>query len=203
MKHLRVVLLALVLAGGVSGDRTAAQETFSDTSSDAHANNDIQDVTIWHDAANLYIEFGSLYINDGGFFYIDENAYTSFFVNGNEIVMYDADPSYFSRDITLSGIGQLVNPTTLRIPRMLLGSTSVYTVTIASHFVRERFITFPEDKRRRLLAQVEQWMSCGEADIENAVATCFLENVSGEQVSADIRRYLGRDSREYSDRWNS
>jgi hypothetical protein len=71
-----------------------------------------------------------------------------------------------------------------------------------SHFIRDRFPDLPQDKTQRLFAQVEGWITCGQTDIENAVATCFLENIAGEPFSNEVRHQLGPKAREYFDNWN-
>lgn len=71
-----------------------------------------------------------------------------------------------------------------------------------SHFIRDRFPELAPDKIRQLFAEVEGWITSGQADVENAVATCFLENIAGESISPQVREQLGPKSREYFDNWN-
>jgi len=71
-----------------------------------------------------------------------------------------------------------------------------------SHFVCDRFPELPQVKSECLFSKVEDWMTCGQSNVENAVATCFLENIAGEPISNEIQNLLGPKSKKYFNYWN-
>lgn len=71
-----------------------------------------------------------------------------------------------------------------------------------SHFVRERLFDFNQDRKSTLFAKVETWIASDSSELNEAVATCFLENLTGEELSSELRPLLGPKSLEYFESWN-
>lgn len=76
-----------------------------------------------------------------------------------------------------------------------------------SHFVPDHFGKMSNEKRRELFNFIE---SCTRSEdelyneLDEAVCTCFLENIAGEPpLSDEMRSYMGHNSRTYFDFWNS
>ena len=70
-----------------------------------------------------------------------------------------------------------------------------------SGFFCEGFKSFSEAGLTALGQFIEEWMvelRCGiESDIDNAVATCFLENVASHESADTLLPFLGRKGRRF------
>jgi len=69
-----------------------------------------------------------------------------------------------------------------------------------SHYVRDNFGGMEGRKREKLFELIESCVSDVERsdeELDNAVCTCFLENLSNESLSPAYRRYMGRKSLEF------
>lgn len=75
-----------------------------------------------------------------------------------------------------------------------------------SWFFRDNFHNFSEQQKRELFYLVESWVRPAHADydnLNNAVCTCFLENLSSEPpLSGQLREYMGPKSRQFFDLWD-
>lgn len=73
-----------------------------------------------------------------------------------------------------------------------------------SCFVRDNFYNASEATRRELFDFIEACISNDESDrLDNAVCTCFLENLANEPpLSYEMRRYMGPKSKAFFDFWN-
>lgn len=73
-----------------------------------------------------------------------------------------------------------------------------------SHHVRRQFDEMSEETKWSLFRYIENCIS-GKTmdDLSNAVCTCFLENLAGENFSARLRSYMGRRSLEYFKQWDN
>jgi hypothetical protein len=71
-----------------------------------------------------------------------------------------------------------------------------------SGFFRDRYESLPADRLAALGALVSVWTDSPDAELSNAVASCFLENVAGERCSADLERHLTGDALRYYRRWS-
>jgi hypothetical protein len=71
-----------------------------------------------------------------------------------------------------------------------------------SHHVRQQFTDIDEPSRKRLFQFVEE---CAARDpdaargVGNAACTCFIENLTNEEVSGAVRPYLGPETGAYFD----
>ena len=68
-------------------------------------------------------------------------------------------------------------------------------------FFRERFEVLPRDRVATLGAFISECMASADADLDNAAATCFVENIAGEECSHDLALYLTGEAREYYRAW--
>ncbi|HET7004832.1 MAG TPA: hypothetical protein VFK65_05020 [Candidatus Binatia bacterium] len=59
-----------------------------------------------------------------------------------------------------------------------------------SSFFREHFVEFPVHSLSRFGDFVTECMSGSSIELDDATATCFLENVAGEPFSSAFRRFL-------------
>jgi hypothetical protein len=65
-----------------------------------------------------------------------------------------------------------------------------------SHFFREWFESLPDDRVRDFAKLLSECMSAPTA-LDEAAATCFLENVSGEPCSQPLGKHLFGRAREF------
>ena len=75
-----------------------------------------------------------------------------------------------------------------------------------SHFFRDRSHAFAESQLTELFALVEQHVIEPAADdnaLDNALCTCFLENIASEQCGQTAKRFMGRNSRSFFDQWHA
>jgi len=63
-----------------------------------------------------------------------------------------------------------------------------------SHFVRDRYEKLSKDQLCQLGRFVNECMALTDTDLDNAVATCLLENLSFERFSKDFEQYLGGEA---------
>ena len=68
-------------------------------------------------------------------------------------------------------------------------------------FFRERFKVLPHDQVATLGAFISECMASADADLDNATATCFVENIAAEECSHDLALYLTGEAREYYRAW--
>src|SRR5262245_46285110 len=68
-------------------------------------------------------------------------------------------------------------------------------------FFRERYKSLPAERVATLGAFVSECMASADADLDNAVATCFLENVAGEECDRELARHLSGEARGYWQVW--
>jgi hypothetical protein len=59
-----------------------------------------------------------------------------------------------------------------------------------SHFFRDRYEEFSPTQIGALAELLSECTAAADSDLDIAAATCFLENVTGERFSADLKRYL-------------
>jgi hypothetical protein len=75
-----------------------------------------------------------------------------------------------------------------------------------SHYVRDNFALMEEQKKEKLFHFIE---SCVTNDdprdegLDNAVRTCFLENLAGERSSPECGRYMGSTSLQFFNQWDN
>ena len=63
-----------------------------------------------------------------------------------------------------------------------------------------RYEQLPRSRAADFGPFVTEWMAADDADLRDAVASCFLENVAGERFSSCFRRFLSGDAlRAYSE----
>jgi hypothetical protein len=70
-------------------------------------------------------------------------------------------------------------------------------------FVRERWSELDEAQRQALFAVAEICVAGGHEPQGTAAATCFIENLTNEAISQEVRLDLGPESREYFDQWQA
>ena len=66
-----------------------------------------------------------------------------------------------------------------------------------SHYLRVNYETLTREQRRALAAFADECMTPPGTDLDNAMATCFLENLTGERFSADLQAYLSGEALDY------
>jgi hypothetical protein len=71
-----------------------------------------------------------------------------------------------------------------------------------SGYFREHYERLPPDRLTVLGSLVSEWAISADDDLANAVATCFLESVSGERFSSDFSRYLSGEALRYYLLWD-
>jgi hypothetical protein len=72
-----------------------------------------------------------------------------------------------------------------------------------SHYVRERYEQLTPEQKRRLGEFVGRCMTPPGTQLDNAAATCFLENLTFERFSKDFESYLDGEAREFYRRFQS
>jgi hypothetical protein len=69
-----------------------------------------------------------------------------------------------------------------------------------SHYVRDHYERLTVEQRTPFAGFIEECMNPPGTDIDNAAATCFLENLTFERFSDDFEQYLkGHSLRFYHD----
>lgn len=73
-----------------------------------------------------------------------------------------------------------------------------------SRFVRDNFNQISEQKQKELMDFIESCVTDDDNDdVDNAVCTCFLENLAGEPpLSGQLRRYMGPKSEAFFNEWD-
>ncbi len=74
-----------------------------------------------------------------------------------------------------------------------------------SHFFRETYLSWSESTLVELFDFVESNVAgdgTAETLLDNALCTCFLENIACLPAGAAVRRFMGRDSRWFFDQWH-
>ncbi|MGC1272418.1 MAG: hypothetical protein WBC44_01830 [Planctomycetaceae bacterium] len=69
-----------------------------------------------------------------------------------------------------------------------------------SHYVRDHYETLAVEQRAQIADFIEECMNPPGTDLDNAAATCFLENLTFERFSSNFERHLkGHSLRFYRD----
>lgn len=72
-----------------------------------------------------------------------------------------------------------------------------------SHYLRDHWNTTTKQKWSKLMAFIEVCVS-GSGELDNAVCTCFLENLSNEpSLSEQLRKHMGSRSAAFFDQQNT
>lgn len=77
-----------------------------------------------------------------------------------------------------------------------------------SSFVVKHIASFDISKKESIFQLAEQLLTSGDDAVQNAVATCFLENIlnavsAGRISSNDFTDFLGDSSKKYCQAWDS
>ncbi len=70
-----------------------------------------------------------------------------------------------------------------------------------SSFFRQRHESLLPDRVAALGAFVSDCMASADANLDNAAATCFVENVAGEDCDRELGRHLVGEARTYWRAW--
>jgi hypothetical protein len=70
-----------------------------------------------------------------------------------------------------------------------------------SRFIRERHALLKSDRVEALGIFVSDCMASTDQDLNNAAATCFIENIAGEDCDRELARHLSGDARKYWKAW--
>ena len=70
-----------------------------------------------------------------------------------------------------------------------------------SHFYRDNFRSFGDGQLRQLSELINHWFDGVDDAMDNAVATCFLENVAGEACVEPLRHLLKDDALHFMRYW--
>ena len=68
-------------------------------------------------------------------------------------------------------------------------------------FFRERHKSLPSGRIAALGAFVSDCIASADGDLNNAAATCFVENVAGEDCDRELARHLVGEARKYWKAW--
>jgi hypothetical protein len=78
------------------------------------------------------------------------------------------------------------------------GSLTIYGVFIeCSPYVRDQYERLTVEQKRRLGQFVEECMTPPGTDLDNAAATCFLENLTFERFSRDFEGFLDGEALDF------
>jgi hypothetical protein len=73
-----------------------------------------------------------------------------------------------------------------------------------SHYFRDHYEQLPQSEVTVLGGLLTEWVANPDRELRDAVASCFLENVSGERFSTDFRRHLSGEALElYTCGWDN
>lgn len=72
-----------------------------------------------------------------------------------------------------------------------------------SHYVRDHYETLTVETRAQLADFIDECMNPRGTDVDNAAATCFLENLAFERFSSDFERYLKGQSLKFYRAWQA
>ncbi|MCP4193656.1 MAG: hypothetical protein GY768_23840 [Planctomycetaceae bacterium] len=70
---------------------------------------------------------------------------------------------------------------------------------------RDRYMTLSDDVLKDLFELIERHLvepDAEETTLDNALCTCFLENISSEPCGQAAKPWMGRKSRAFFDRWH-
>lgn len=71
-----------------------------------------------------------------------------------------------------------------------------------THFFKERHTALPTDRIEILGAFLSECMAPADDNpLDNAVATCFVENIAGEPCDRELSRFLTGEARRYWQFW--
>lgn len=81
---------------------------------------------------------------------------------------------------------------------------TIYGVcSVFSWYYRDNYSEFSHRNLNTLFQKIEEVVSDeNELDAANALCTCFLENIAGEEVGRFSREFMGSKSKEFFDYWN-
>ena len=73
-----------------------------------------------------------------------------------------------------------------------------------SHYFIENYITFSIEQLKSLFNKIEELIGNSEAEneIDNALCTCFLENIAQTESGNLAKQFMGKRSKEFFDYWN-
>ena len=73
-----------------------------------------------------------------------------------------------------------------------------------SSYIREHILSFDDAKMHQLCDYIEQFVieDGDEEEIDNAVCTCFLENIGGNPIENQLRPYLKPKSLRFHQGWH-
>ena len=73
-----------------------------------------------------------------------------------------------------------------------------------TNYVRDHFKTMPAPQRVELFNVTEGCITNHvEDELDTAVCTCFLENLAGEELSSELRRYMGPKALAFFNQWDN
>jgi hypothetical protein len=68
-------------------------------------------------------------------------------------------------------------------------------------FFREQHVVLSRDRIAALGEFVSECMASDDADLDNAAATCFVENIAGEPCDRELSPHLSGEARLYWQAW--
>ena len=68
-------------------------------------------------------------------------------------------------------------------------------------YFRDRYDSLPSDRLAALGAFVSDCMTSPDANLENAAATCFVENIAGAECHPALSNHLRGEARTYLETW--
>ena len=72
-----------------------------------------------------------------------------------------------------------------------------------SHFVRDHYERLTDQQRTQIADFIEECMNPPGTDLDNAAATCFLENLTFERFSGDFEQHLKGHSLKFYRDWRA
>ena len=70
-----------------------------------------------------------------------------------------------------------------------------------SHFYRANYQSFTSSQLQQLSGALNNWLGGPDDELDNAVATCFLENVAGEPCVEPLQPLLKSSARQFLRSW--
>ena len=70
-----------------------------------------------------------------------------------------------------------------------------------SHFFREHYAKFGGDRIAALGAFISRCMSSNDDDLDNATATCFIENIANEKSGKALAQHFTGEAQAFWRRW--
>lgn len=73
-----------------------------------------------------------------------------------------------------------------------------------SHYFMENYIAFSNEQLKSLFNRIEELIGYSEPrnEIDNALCTCFLENIAQTESGDFAKQFMGKHSKEFFDYWN-